>query len=412
MNLKKLILALVIVFAAAVVFAEPASTGLTDSDVKNFAKNYETIYYALQEYGYSDPLSYGENASDTASVEKILEKNGISGPNRVNKLSMIGKCIGIAGAEAELAKDPESAAILKAMGMDPMADLKKDVNSKDLNVVTANYPALEKVIAKSEELEKKAKKNTASTKRADKNSYAGVMSQMVFGDDDEMDDETRALFEQMIMQQPGAQYAEQSWQSSNNMIKEQVDVQEKRGKEVKKLFDSLKSSKGDCGFIYKLMDKENASSYKATKFDAGKNGFLRVYGKEIEENDYDNMLKEIKFEFKTNKAKAVFSFFDSSWDKLKDKPFYEINVKDYITEKTYDFTVSKIELYSYEAERRKVDIKNPYGKEYIITTKEGAVIHILNGVSRQKDYKSLNYIWWKGLDKPIEIDTIGIEEYN
>ena len=121
---KKLVLFTVCFSLAVVLFAEPKSTGITDSDAKNYAKNFNTIQKELDKLGITvDDSGINVSAKQKADVDKILQKNGISGSNCIEKFGMISACVAVLVAESEL--DAESAALLKSFGMDPLAELKK-----------------------------------------------------------------------------------------------------------------------------------------------------------------------------------------------------------------------------------------------------------------------------------------------
>lgn len=119
--MKKLFFLCIVIFVASFAFAEPACINLTDSDVANFAKNYSAIMNAM----YSSP------SSDMA--DRILEKNGISGPNRNKKFDILG--YGVSAVVTESQIDEQTAKRMKAMGVDPFAQLTKGINSQDYAVI-------------------------------------------------------------------------------------------------------------------------------------------------------------------------------------------------------------------------------------------------------------------------------------
>ena len=127
------------------VFAQNAkSVGLKDSDVKNWAKNCVTIQKELKKLGLDENDTYSEAMKEKAAVEKVLEKNGISGPNSIDKYAMILQCAAVIKAESEL--DEESLAMMKLLKVDPIGDLKKNINTKDYNVVNSNKKAVLKAV--------------------------------------------------------------------------------------------------------------------------------------------------------------------------------------------------------------------------------------------------------------------------
>lgn len=142
--MKKIVSLIVSLFLTVSLFAQgAASTGLTDKDVKNFIKNYptfvkETEKFDIDESDLAALAAYGE-------VELLLEKIGISGPNRAEKLSMIGYCTVVCAIDQEM--DAETLAMMKAIGLeDPAAAIRPLINEKDYEVVRKNYAALAKVL--------------------------------------------------------------------------------------------------------------------------------------------------------------------------------------------------------------------------------------------------------------------------
>ena len=123
---KKLVTVTVCLALAMSLFAEPASTGITDSDVKNYAKNINSIAKELNALGAWSNNSINATAKQKISVDAVLNKYGISGSNCIEKFSMITSCAVVLVAESEI--DAQTAALLKAMGKDPTAELKKNTN--------------------------------------------------------------------------------------------------------------------------------------------------------------------------------------------------------------------------------------------------------------------------------------------
>ena len=144
--MKKLISVLFAsLFCACMIFAQSKtapSVGLTDSDVKNFAKNYSKIEKYLDKVGDSE--------AEFVKTDSFLGTMGISGPNRIHKVFVITTAMTPAVAEYEMQKDPEAAALLKSMGLDPLAQVKaqidETVNEKDYSVVMANSKLLQKIV--------------------------------------------------------------------------------------------------------------------------------------------------------------------------------------------------------------------------------------------------------------------------
>ena len=130
---------------SAVLFAQNAkSVGVTDSDVKNWAKNLPTIVKEFDKIGIDPADSYLEAIDEKEKVENVLQKNGISGPDRIAKFETIVRSAAILKIEAEL--DEDSKEMMKLMNMDPTAELKKNINQKDYDVVAANSKAVLKAM--------------------------------------------------------------------------------------------------------------------------------------------------------------------------------------------------------------------------------------------------------------------------
>ena len=130
---------------SAVLFAQNAkAVGVTDSDVKNWAKNLPTIVKEFDKIGVDPADSYLEAIAEKEKVENVLQKNGISGPDRIAKFETIVRSAAILKIEAEL--DEDSKEMMKLMNMDPTAELKKNINQKDYDVVAANSKAVIKAM--------------------------------------------------------------------------------------------------------------------------------------------------------------------------------------------------------------------------------------------------------------------------
>lgn len=144
--MKKLVSLLVVLFIGCFCFAQNApKTGLTDSDVQNFAKNYSKIEKELDKLGKWKADSQ-VTVKDIAKADAILEGYGISSPDRFSKARMICLCYGLALAEEEMGGlDAETLAVLEAMGKkDPLEDLRTMTNADDYKVVQKNLKVLKK----------------------------------------------------------------------------------------------------------------------------------------------------------------------------------------------------------------------------------------------------------------------------
>jgi Tfp pilus assembly protein PilP len=145
--MKKIIIMCLMLVIATGTFAQSApSAGLTDSDVTSFSKNYGTIKAELEKLGIdvqdTDSVADAKNAE--AKVNSILNKNGISGNNPVNKLKAIAFGYAVEKYEATMAEDPQTAQIIRSMGVDPIANVRKEVAPEDCKVVKKHLNELQK----------------------------------------------------------------------------------------------------------------------------------------------------------------------------------------------------------------------------------------------------------------------------
>ena len=106
---KLLILATTCAMASAAFAQNAKSAGITDTDVKSWAKNYKQIQnefsdagISLDEAGFSRDNIATTSKQDKAKAETILQKYGIAAPNRLNKLAMINLCASLVIAEANI----------------------------------------------------------------------------------------------------------------------------------------------------------------------------------------------------------------------------------------------------------------------------------------------------------------------
>lgn len=318
--MKNLFKRIVTVFMCAVfvsaLFAEPASTGLTDSDVKNWAKNLNSIVKDLQNLGVWSGDSINASVSQKNKVDAVLNKYGISGSNCIDKFGMITTCAIVVVAASEL--DAQSAALLKAMGMDPMAELKKNCNSKDYAVVEANSKAVAKAY------------QNLDTSSIDYDTASNAAADYAYGNDDLADLYSR-------LGNAFAQVAAESEGGSRNTSNEDTES-------IKKLYDQMKTAKGDSGIIYK--SKTNGSKYKKTEVPEGLSIVL-YYGDEGNEIDWT-------FNLATKKAKLDFTWVGKT--------------------QTINYTITKVDYYHIGIDSG----LGGEGNEYIITTKEGPVFHFFD----------------------------------
>ena len=306
---KKIVIAGVFMASAAALFAEPASTGVTDSDVKNWAKNIIPIMSELNELGVWTGDTISATAKQKSSVESILHKNGISGSNCVEKFIMITNCAVVVFAEADM--DPQTLALIQSLGMDPLADIKKNTNSKDYAVVAANSKAVADAYDRIQEYNA----NSDSSGAADDSSYS--------------DEELAELYGRL-----GSAFAQYGGSSNDDSDPEQAEI-------IKKLYEQISKAKGDSGYIYKT--KKSASKYKKTNYKKG-----TVLTKE---DGYGS--DELNWSFDLDKKKATLDF---KWNK---------------NTKTINYTITSVEYYYTKVDS---DMGGE-SMEYVVSTKEGPVFH-------------------------------------
>ena len=319
------------------------SVGLSDSDVKNWAKNLNPIVKELQALGVWTNDSINASANQKSKIDGVLNKYGISGSNCIEKFGVISECAVVVVAASEL--DAQSAALLKAMGMDPLAELKKNINSKDYAVVEANAKA---VIEAYNNLDTSSYEYEASA--------ASAGDDYSYGDDDlSYGDEDLADFYSRL-----AKSAENVASQSSNLDMKEANEE---GQYVKSMYEAISKASGDSGLLYK--SSKQASKYKKTSYKKGTIVKIDYYWDTEDKNqskyelifDLDNKTAEFNFDWKV--AKVDYSDFLNG---------YSVES----TTKTLKYTITSVEYY-YLTE----DIGRSYGEgmEYVIKTKEGLVLH-------------------------------------
>lgn len=371
--MKKIFLALISLIMAFSLYAQNVkSVGLTDSDVKNWAKNCVSIQKEFEKIGIDTNDSFTVAVSEKQKAESILQKYGISNPNSIEKYSMILQCAAILKAESEL--DEQSKAMMKLMKVDPLGDLKKNINSKDYNVVASNSKAVLKAV---DELDANSFESEAST------TSAGAGDDYSYGDDDlSYGDEDLADFYSRL----GKSADNVASQSSNLDMKEANE----EGKYVKSMYEAISKASGDSGLLYK--SSKQAAKYKKASYKKGTKVKIDYYWDTEDKNqskymlilDLDKKTAEFNFDWKT--AKADYSDFLNG---------YSVES----TTKTLKYTITSVEYY-YLTE----DIGRSYGEgmEYVIKTKEGLVLHAW--VQFDGDY---NAVEWKVDIKGVPYKDLG-----
>ena len=343
---KKLIAVLLCLSMGMVLFAEPKSTGVTDSDVKNWAKNLNSIAGELSKMGVWDGDSIDVSAKQKNDVVKVLQKYGISGSNCIEKFGMISKSAVVVLAESEI--DAQSAALLQSMGMDPFAELKKDINSKDYAVVKANSKAVA-------------------------NAWSNVDLSAIGA---EIEEDAAASMDEYYKE-----VAKQSGSSLQAIAQPVIDEYNSDSDPVKNAFENLSKAKGNDGYIYKSSD--NSKKYKKASPDSSTVIMFRIG--DILDRDYDDendapvgMEGTINLKNKTVEVKAQWK--EASFDETAARNGY---MKVDVVSKEKKFAIKSIEYYSFGLDGKKQ--ANEDGEEYIITTKEGAVFHFWIETNNVKD---------------------------
>ena len=390
--MKKIIVLFSILVLVSSAFAQnPKSTGLTDSDVKSWTKNLKSIEREFDDAGISRDDVKSASKQEKAKAETILQKYGISAPNRVEKLAMINQCATLVMAENGFAGagiDPNAMAMLKTMGVDPFAELKANINQKDYKVVQANSkavinamngideasaPAASAGQAAAGKTAGSATNNAASNAAASSQpqDYAAEQVAIMRAGNPEMTDEEAEVMAQTLRKQPNYAMHQAQWEmlhkeSSKASQKSAQNAEEEfkrindEATNVKNAIDELTKSKGDCGFIYKSADK---GTYTKKKPNDWESLMLLVQGRSI-------ALIPV-----TAKGKKELNF---TWDEPKINKitpskatslFERSEVETTEMSKTITLDISSIELYESSD-------KNSSAKEYVISTKDGKVIHL------------------------------------
>ena len=160
MNKRLWLIGMVMLIAFAA-FAEEIkvdkSVGLKDSDVKSFSKNYLKMKKDLENYdelfntdasAMAKMSTVMEGMSAANIVTDIMNKNGISGKNAIEKFTRICYYASILAAgralEKAIAENPALAAYIAAA--DPYAEIRKKMDPSDTNAVKANIDELIKTL--------------------------------------------------------------------------------------------------------------------------------------------------------------------------------------------------------------------------------------------------------------------------
>ena len=410
--MKKLIVLLTILVMDSSAFAQnPKSSGLTDNDVKNWAKNLKSIEREFDDAGISRDDVKSASKQEKAKAESILQKYGISAPSRIEKLAMINQCATLVMAEnggAAAGIDPKAMAMLKAMGVDPFAELKANTNQKDCKVVKANEKAVINAMNGIDEPSAPAAGQAATGKAADNTAnnaannaaassrpqdYAAAQVAQMRADNPDMTDEDAEVMAQTLRKQPNYATLQAQWEMMNKMgdMESQKSAQsaEEEFKRInddattnKNAIDELAKSKGDCGFIYKKKDKANYTKKAPVNWESL---MIRVQDRSIALIPVTAKgKKELHFTWDEPKINKITPSKATSLFNRSEVETTEMN-------KTITLDISSIEMYE-------ASDKNVSGREYVISTKDGKVIHLWQKYQDDKYTSSVNFNGLKNAD--------------
>ena len=409
--MKKLLFAFTAFAVASTAFAQNAkSTGITDGDVKNWAKNLKAIEIDFDKAGISRDDIAGASKQDQAKADAILQKHGIAAPNRVNKLAMINQCATLVLAESGNGAgiDANTMAMLKQMGVDPFAELRANTNQKDCKVVKANEKAVIAAMNGMDEAGSQAGNTTAGSPAkpqagdapankspaAAANSggapiqdYADYQVAQIRASDPSMTDEDAKAMAEFLRKQP--QYAAQQaqWEAQQGALAGEAQESAKSAEaEYKKVeetavkfrnaVDEFSKSKGDCGLIYKKMDKAGAAKYVKKAPKEWETLMLQVDTDVLAFIDVKNRNK-IELSFDWDEPKITKTAIGQSGYAMSDLETIE-------THKNITITVTNVEMFE-------ASDKNGTAREYVISTKEGKVIHLWEKRSGDKRTEAVNF---------------------
>ena len=394
--MKKLLFTLTAFALVSTASAQNAkSAGITDSDVKNWAKNLKAIEIDFDNAGISRDDIAGASKQDQAKADAILQKHGIAAPNRVNKLAMINQCATLVLAESGNGAgiDANTMAMLKQMGVDPFAELRANTNQKDCKVVKANEKAVIAAMNGMDEAGSQAGNTTAGSPAkpqagdapankspaAAANSggapiqdYADYQVAQIRASDPSMTDEDAKAMAEFLRKQP--QYAAQQaqWTSQQGALAGEAQESAKSAEaEYKKVeetavkfrnaVDEFSKSKGDCGLIYKKMDKAGAAKYVKKAPKEWETLMLQVDTDVLAFIDVKNRDK-VELSFDWDEPKITKTALGQTGYAMSDLETIE-------THKNITITVTNVEMFE-------ASDKNGTAREYVISTKEGKVIHL------------------------------------
>ena len=405
--MKKLLFALMASSLATTTFAQNAkSAGITDGDVKNWAKNLKAIERDLDEASLSRDDVASASKQEQAKADAILQKHGISAPNRVNKLVMINQCAVLVMAEsgAIAGMDANTMAMLKQMGVDPFAEMRASTNQKDCKVVKANEKAIVAAMNGKDWAGDQAGNTTAAAApatitpankapatsanaTAPAQDYADYQVAQIRASDPSMTDEDAKAMAEMLRKQPHYAAQQAQWESQQRALAgeaqesaQSAEAEYKQAEEIavkfRNAFDEFTKSKGDCGLIYKKMDKVSAPKYVKKAPEKWQTIMLQVDTDVLAFIDLKTRDKvELTFDWDEPKIKKA---------ALGQTGYAMSDFEAIETHKIITITITNIEMYE-------ASDKNSTAREYVISTKEGKVIHLWQKKSGDKRTEAVNF---------------------
>ena len=137
-DMKKIFFLFTVLTLTFTCFAQDVKpAGLTDKDVQAFCKNYDSIYFEMDNLGIDmqDPKSVMEAEAADSNASKILNKYGITGKNSFEKVKAICYGYAVEYYDSTFASDPKTALLLKKLGRDPMAEFRNKVAEQDQSII-------------------------------------------------------------------------------------------------------------------------------------------------------------------------------------------------------------------------------------------------------------------------------------
>ena len=147
--MKKMLSKFVILLASMMIFAQSGKfIGILEEDVENWIENFNDIQKEFKKKGIDSAFDFEQipniSQNDRAKLEQVLNANGITGSNCIEKYVIITHCAIILASDSLM--DEESKENMKAMGIDPLEELENEINPQDYEVIYENYDDIIEVI--------------------------------------------------------------------------------------------------------------------------------------------------------------------------------------------------------------------------------------------------------------------------